>query len=121
MSIKLKIATVFLCFLGVLLIGNHLVLEYVVIPSFEKLELAESERSARRVLRAIERETQTLATLAGDWGSWDDTYRFVAEPYDAYIESNLNPGTFKSLGINLLFIYDLEGRVVRGGQLGRAA
>ena len=45
MSIKLKIVTVTLLLLGVLLAGNHLVLESAIIPSFEALEVAESRRS----------------------------------------------------------------------------
>jgi len=79
MSIKLKIATISLFLLGVFLTGNHLVREYVVIPSVVKLDFAESKRNARRVLEAIEREIQSLAGTAMDWGSWEQLVIEVAD------------------------------------------
>jgi len=114
MSVKFKIVAVILILLGVLLAGNHIVLDSAIIPSFEELEVAESERSVRRVRKALEREVETIARTAADWGSWNDTYRYVADPYEDFIESNLPIGTFDTLRINLLFIYDTEGRVVWG-------
>lgn len=114
MSIKFKVVAVILILLGVLLAGNHFVLESAVIPSFEELEVAESERSVRRVRKALEREVEMVARTAVDWGSWNDLYRYVADPYEEFIESNLPNGTFDALKFNLLFMYDAEGRVVWG-------
>jgi diguanylate cyclase (GGDEF)-like protein/PAS domain S-box-containing protein len=114
MSVKFKVVAVILILLGVLLAGNHFVLESAVIPSFEELEVAESERSVRRVRKALEREVEMVARTAADWGAWNDLYRYVADPYEDFIESNLPKGTFDALKFNLLFMYDTEGRVVWG-------
>lgn len=114
MSVKFKIVAVILILLGVLLAGNHIVLDSAIIPSFEELEVAESERNVRRVRKALEREVEMVARTAADWGEWDDVYRYVADPCEEFIESNLPNGTFDTLKFNVMFMYDTEGRVVWG-------
>lgn len=102
---------------GVVLLNGLLawgIQRLVVFPSYLDLERAEADRNLERCLEALGREIHHLSGLAHDWAAWDDTYRFVGEPYPEYVESNLVTQTFTDNRLNLLFFFDLRGRVVWG-------
>jgi len=45
-----------------------------------------------------------------DWSEWDDTYTFVKDANEDYIEENLTPEALTILDVNLvLFIQPLDG------------
>ncbi|MEM0331506.1 MAG: CHASE4 domain-containing protein [Archaeoglobaceae archaeon] len=54
----------------------------------------------------IENSVSSLKTTCQDWAIWDDTYKFVESPNEAYIRSNLNSETFLYLQLNfMIFVY----------------
>jgi hypothetical protein len=71
-------------------------------------------RDLDRVRSAILNEVGHLDAFATDWGSWDDTYAFVAKPDDAYIEANLTQAYFESGNFSAAYYVDLRGHVVWG-------
>ena len=94
---------------------NHALQRWVIIPSFIKLEQKQAETELQRVIDAIQREAEHIELLAGDWALWDDTYNFVQDQNQEYVDSNLVWETLEgSSGINLIFFYDIQGRVVWG-------
>lgn len=50
-----------------------------------------------------EKETKYQGTV-NDWGHWDDTYNFVNDHDQAYIEKNLNYDTFSNLDVNFIIL-----------------
>ena len=94
---------------------NHALQRWVILPSFIKLEQKQAETELQRVMDAIQREVEHIELLAGDWAVWDDTYRFVHNRNQNYIDSNLVWETLEgSSGINLLFFYNTQGDFVWG-------
>jgi len=67
-----------------------------------------------RVFKVLLNQLTNLDAVAGDWAAWDDTYRFVADANQEYVESNLVDQTFINLRINLLLIVDSSGSIVFG-------
>ncbi|GAH42577.1 unnamed protein product, partial [marine sediment metagenome] len=55
-----------------------------------------------------------MDATAGDWASWDDTYDFIEDANDEYIESNLIDGTFTELRLNLMLFINSSGQIVFG-------
>jgi sensor domain CHASE-containing protein/nitrogen-specific signal transduction histidine kinase len=106
--ILLIVAVVVVAYAGV----DHLIQRMTISPSFERLEHSQSERDLERVIEAIQAEVGHLDTRCRDWSAWNDTYRYVAEPYPEYISSNLGPNSFRDRHIDLLYICALDGRVV---------
>jgi signal transduction histidine kinase/CheY-like chemotaxis protein len=49
-----------------------------------------------------------------DWSAWDDTYQFVKDRNNEYIESNLVDEAISSLKINLIVFVDSPGQIVWG-------
>lgn len=114
MPIKRKILLILCGVLGLFVLATYGIFEGILVPAFNRLELGVAQRNMARVSNAIDNELSHLARVAADWGRWDDTYAFVADPDPAYVASNLIYATFTTLGIHSLYIRDLNGRLVWG-------
>ncbi len=107
----LSILAVVIALYGVLDFGIQ---RLVVFPSFLALERAEAEKDLTRCIEALGREIHHISTVTHDWAAWDDIYRFVQNPDEAYIQSNLIPHSFADNRLNIIYVCDLEGLVVWG-------
>ena len=58
-----------------------------------------------------------LAPSAADWAIWDDCYRYVADRNRPFAEQNLTDQALQGLRVNVMALYDLEGRLVWGRAL----
>ena len=47
-----------------------------------------------------------------DYATWDDTYAYILEKNDSYIQTNFVESTFNTLGLNIVAIVDVSGTVV---------
>lgn len=111
--LKYRVPLILVGLVSIYLVAGAILGSWFIMPSFVALDQAEALTNLRRCADGIERELQHVATVSADWGAWDDTYRFAAEPNDAYREANLVPQTMEtSSRINLEFILDTQGQVV---------
>ncbi len=93
----------------------YLIKNKIILPSFADLERREAQINAERITDAIAREIFHLSQKAADWATWDDTYRFVQDSNQAYIDSNMDWSTMESAsGFNLLYIFNSPGQIVWG-------
>ncbi len=88
--------------------------QFILIPEFNELEEKEGEKDVARAMEALEREIYHLKTMSIDWAAWDDSYQFVQDGNPEYVESNLTDSTFKTSNFNLIYIVNMENRVVYG-------
>jgi sensor domain CHASE-containing protein len=58
-----------------------------------------------------------LDLLVADWSNWDDTYKFIQDKNEEYIDSNLPVETFKSQQNNLIILLNKQKEVVWGQYL----
>jgi len=82
----------------------------VILPSFESLEAEAARTDMERVTRALDHELTQLMTFSADWGNWIDTYRFMVDRNEDFIDTNMNPSFLISSGIELVAFLDREGR-----------
>ena len=87
---------------------------YFVFTSFLEIEQAHACNEMGLCIGAIEREGLQLERLVSDWAVWDDTYEFIQDRNEDYIESNLNEETFLSTDVNLIYFVDTAGEVAWG-------
>ena len=85
-----------------------------LLGAFAELQESYVRQNLGRALRALSRELTSLESVANDWASWDDTYAFMVNGDNRYIESNLVDGTFTTLHLNLMLFVDESGRIVFG-------
>ncbi|MEX0776441.1 MAG: CHASE4 domain-containing protein [Phycisphaeraceae bacterium] len=89
MRLRPKIFLVLTAVLAAALVAILAIQNLVVYPSFVELEREEALKDWERCRQAIEREVEHLSALGLDWGSWDDTYKFVQGQMPTYYEANI--------------------------------
>ncbi len=95
--------------------GLYALQNWVILPSFVELEDELARKDLQRCLDAIRREGHHLGKLAGDWAIWDDSYRFMEDRNQEFIDSNLQWETLeKSTGVNLVYFCTSQGEIVWG-------
>jgi len=112
MSLRAQTA---LALAGVLLV-TLAVLFTVVGPrlsaTFARLEVTEVREHVARVVNAIDAELASMEGTAGDWGSWDDTYEYVAGELPSYYDDNMTASSLETLRLNLMLLTNLDGEPI---------
>jgi PAS domain S-box-containing protein len=114
MSLRFRIVTLILVSFTFLVGIGYLLQRFILLPSYIELEQHQAKEDVGRCLEAIKSELHHLELLADDWAAWNDTYRFIQDRNEEYIESNLVVETFTGNRLNLLYICKLDGKVVWG-------
>src|SRR5262245_16764598 len=100
-------ATLLALILAVYVIGAQLILH-----GFGEVERKHYQRHAERGQEAIIGVCDTLSAELSDWANWDDSYEFVADRNEAYIQSNLTPASLVSLNVRAILYFDVDGKLV---------
>lgn len=85
-----------------------------LLDGYRRLEERDMADEAERVEASIWNLLDGMAANARDWAFWDDTYAFMQEPGNAYIESNLTPDALENLDLDFIFFIDDSGNLVYG-------
>jgi sensor domain CHASE-containing protein/nitrogen-specific signal transduction histidine kinase len=86
----------------------------ILLGSFISLEERNAHQNVERFLSALSDDLSTLDDIAYDWSAWDDTYTFIEDANQEYIDSNLVDETFAGLRLNLMIFVNSSGRTVFG-------
>ena len=84
----------------------------VIYPRFLELDRAQATQNLERAIQALQREIDALIPSINDWAAWDDTYHFVQDHNQGFIDDNLTPVALEQLAVNVLAFYDQAGRRV---------
>jgi PAS domain S-box-containing protein len=85
---------------------------FILLDSFVRLEESDTRQHTQRALAALSDDVAQLDSAAGDWASWDDTYAFVENLNEDYIQANLTDSTFVTLRLNLMLFVNTAGQAV---------
>ena len=111
-SIKKKIDTItvaiFLAVAGVIFLFSI----FVYFPQYTSLEKKSLEDGVVRLHNLIKTELRHLDLFCSDWAYWTDTYRFIQDRNDGYIESNLGPESLEIGGLDFFLFLNREGSIV---------
>jgi sensor domain CHASE-containing protein len=80
-----------------------------ILTGFRNLETGQVQKDVLQAWHYIEKDIQWLASIAGDWGAWDDTYAFMQDQNARYIDSNLSSDTLANLRIHFMLYVDQQG------------
>ncbi len=111
---KLRTKTIItVIFLSFLIFGGMQAVTLIVInPSFANLETRETEESIDQVSSAISYRLSELTGGVKDYSFWDDTYQFVQDENEEYVENNFVDETFENLNLNLIAIVNNNRSIV---------
>ncbi|MEK7494578.1 MAG: CHASE4 domain-containing protein, partial [Patescibacteria group bacterium] len=88
------------------------VLSHLLINDFLALEKKETEQNLLRVNDALQAKIDELGVKISDWGQWDDTFVFVQDRNQEWIDSNTQNEGLEILSINILMVVDNEKQIV---------
>lgn len=89
-------------------------LQVIVLNSFAKLEEQNTLQNINRAVSALSNEVSDLNSKTADWAEWDDTYAFIEDLNNIYVQTNVVDGSFINLRINLMLFINSSGQVVCG-------
>jgi methyl-accepting chemotaxis protein len=94
---------------------------YSVMGGFLTLEHKGATDSASRAQDALNQQIDSLDRTIGNWSSWDDTYAWIDDHNQAYVNSNLGDAAMAQLGASALVFVDANGAMVWGKSADLAA
>jgi sensor domain CHASE-containing protein/signal transduction histidine kinase len=97
-----------------LIVIQYVISRTVLLTGFAKLEAQNARQNAERATSVLFDEILNLDTMVSDWAAWDDTYTFIEDANDEYIQSNLVDETFISPRINFMLFINVAGQTVFG-------
>jgi sensor domain CHASE-containing protein len=112
MKIRTKMISILALLFAGLIVLDIAVQKLVLMPSFAELERDDAKTSMKRIDYALNITLDNLELTAADWGNWEDVYKFVQEPDQEFVNTNITAVALKQLQVNTLMIVDLSGRVV---------
>ena len=86
----------------------------VLMKGFLEIEKEITEKNVKRVINSLYNDISVIDSTNYDWSAWDDTYEFIQNKNEEYIESNLINDTFVTIGINMMLYFNSSGQLVFG-------
>ena len=84
----------------------------VLLEGYSRLEQDKMLTKVGSAMSLLEEQSRQLDSIAIDWAHWDDTYQYMVEPNQDYIDSNYTDDTFDNLKISAFLLVDSNGRIV---------
>lgn len=81
-------------------------LDNIVSSGYIDIERQNVAKNVDRVLNQLHQETSDLQSVAFDWSTWDDTYAFINDTNQNYIQMNLQYNAFYQIRVNFMLFYD---------------
>lgn len=72
----------------------------MLLGDYKSLEKQNIIQNGERAIELIAEELELVKSVVKDWAPWDDTYLFVQNKNQDYIDNNLMESTFTNLKIN---------------------
>jgi len=108
-SLRKSTLTIFTLFFILLIFSVYFLLNTIMMDSIDQLEEKNVSENIERALNTMEQQESALASVTRDWAGWDDTYTFVEDGNEAYLENNIYEDVFVNLNLNLMAIINESG------------
>lgn len=102
--------------IGVTLVSFFLLVgfsfRYVMMKDFSDLEQREMLTNLSRVSEGFNNRLEEVSVKLSDWSQWDDTYAYVQNPNDAYVQSNLQDSSLELLHMNFIVVIGEDNQIL---------
>ena len=106
MSITKKTLLVIVSMLSVIIILLFFCYRYFVLNDYLKLEEQYLTKNVEQSTKILNNKIDSMLTTSEDWSSWDDTYNFISNGNQDYIDSNLVDENYTNLRLNFFALID---------------
>ncbi|MDG6223619.1 MAG: CHASE4 domain-containing protein [Candidatus Bathyarchaeota archaeon] len=114
MRLRKKIVIILVLTFTALILVQYTTSQIVFLDSFTKLEKQDTIQDLERLRNSLSADLRNFDVFVHDWAAWDDTYEFIQNSNEQYIESNLVDETFTGSKLNLILYVNWLGDVVYG-------
>jgi len=111
MSLRIKTLFIIGAVLAGLVLILYLITQTILVRSFAALEEQNTREHVERALTALNDQIATLSATNLDYAFWDDTYQFIVDRNQDYIDANLDNVFLANLGLNLEAFITPEGEI----------
>lgn len=112
MGIRSKAALIFAIAALVLFLAVYVVSWFAITRGFAEVESIHAGENVLRAKSVFENMIDELDMKLSDWSQWDDTYAFIVDRNQAYVESNLTDNALGLLKIDAMLFFDGSGNPV---------
>ena len=95
-----------------LLAASAAITRTIVTEQYRELEEAGIKRDLLNATNILANEASVLSSIVKDWASWDDTYAFLQDRNESYLEVNYVDETFINGRITLAVVISSGGEIV---------
>ncbi|MFQ5547085.1 MAG: CHASE4 domain-containing protein [Woeseia sp.] len=114
LSLQKKVSATLLAVMAAFGLLSYLILNTVITPAFDNLEMRAARTDLIRAERAIRADLVKLQSNTGDWAPWDDAHAYALGENPAFISINADIPTLVNLDLNLMAFYNLAGELLWG-------
>jgi PAS domain S-box-containing protein len=114
MTLRQKTLIIISVTLLCLLIALDFSLSTIWLNGFAQIELQQTSENVERVTEALANDLEQLNITAGGWAAWNETYDFVENVNDRYIQANLGEQALANLRLNILLFINNAGQITYG-------
>jgi signal transduction histidine kinase len=114
MSLRRKSLVIVGVTLASLIIALQVVSQAILLKSYTNLETETTEQNLQRGLNALNYVISVMHSTNRDWAHWNDSYDFVQDKNQDYIDNNIYDGAFPTYGLNFMLYFNPSGQLVFG-------
>ncbi len=111
MSLRRKAFIFILTLCAVLISSVIFISRTIILNNFTALEQENTRQNLDRVKNAIDDKINALDTFTQDYAGWNDTYEFIQDGNQEYIDSNLIDETFAGTKINMMVFINRDKEI----------
>ncbi len=84
----------------------------ILARGFASIERENVSQAVERARLGLRDRIDTIATTALDWGSWDDSYRYVQDRNPQFARANLTDVVIANVKLDVILFFDRSGHLV---------
>lgn len=107
---RFKVGLAFLGFMGIMYAASSTIL----LSSLRQAEEHDCSQIVKGILGVFYQTQEDFDLRFADWAAWTDTYEFIEDANQHYIDSSLAPEVFTLTQLNLILYVHSSGRLVFG-------
>ena len=111
LSLRVRIMAVIALVMAASFLGLSIVAGNAVMGGFQHLEERNTTDSVSRVQDSLNQETASIDREILSWSDWDDTYAWIEDQTQEFVDSNLTDSVFSQLSVNFIAFVDSSGAV----------
>ena len=114
MKLRLRLIIILSLLIGVLITTLYIFSYTAIFSRYQLIENNEVKQELGRTINVLDQEINKIDSTTKDWAKWDDTYSFMADGNQNYVDSNLVTVTFETNDVNVILYYDSSGKLAYG-------